>query len=322
MKLEQNDEALLFSTTKIPDIFFSEYISQASGDFIKVYLYILFLSKYGKDIKINDLAKKLSLTFPVIQEALKFWEELGVITKKGTGFIINNLQEIELNKLYKPNMSLSSEDIEKNEKNKTRSKLVETINNQFFQGIMSPSWYADIDLWFKKYEFDEQVMLALFNYCYGRSALHRNYVQVVAEAWSKSNVKTFSDLEVYYQKQEVTQKIEKAVQKKLGILRPLNEYEKAYIHKWTVDYEYPLDIIEIALKKSTSKANITFDYLDKVITDWHDRELKTTDDIQNHLVAFKAQEKKKKEFEKKVKSGDFEQRTYTNFDNLYANNQG
>ncbi len=86
MKLEQNDESLLFATTKIPDIFFSEYLSQASGDFIKVYLYILFLSKYGKDIKINDLAKKLSLAFPTIQEALKFWEELGVITKKGTRF--------------------------------------------------------------------------------------------------------------------------------------------------------------------------------------------------------------------------------------------
>ena len=114
MKLEQNDESLLFSTTKIPDIFFSEYLSQASGDFIKVYLYILFLSKYGKDIKINDLAKKLSLSFPIIQEALKFWEELGVITKKGTGFIINNLQEIELHKLYKPNVSLSADDIEKN----------------------------------------------------------------------------------------------------------------------------------------------------------------------------------------------------------------
>ena len=25
---------------------------------------------------------------------------------------------------------------------------------------MSPSWYNDIDLWFKKYEFDEQVMIA------------------------------------------------------------------------------------------------------------------------------------------------------------------
>ena len=321
MKLEQNDEALLFSTTKIPDIFFSEYLSGASGDFIKVYLYILFLSKYGKDIKINDLAKKLGLAFPIIQEALKYWEDIGVITKKGTGFIINNLQEIELHKLYKPNVSLSVEDIERNEKNQTRARLVETINNSYFQGIMSPSWYADIDLWFKKYGFDEQVMLALFSYCYKRSALHRNYVQVVAEAWAKSDIKTFSDLENYSIRQENIQKIEKAIQKKLGISRPLTEYEKAYIQKWNVDFDYSLDIIEIALKKTTSKSTLSFDYLDKIISNWHDRELKTSDDVQNYLAEFKAQTKRNKELEKKVKYNNFEQRSYDNLDSLYANSQ-
>jgi len=322
MKLEQNDEALLFSTTKIPDIFFSEYISEASGDFIKVYLYLLFLSKYGKDIKINDLSKKLNIAFPIIQEALKFWENLGVITKKGTGFIINNLQELELHRLYKPNISLSAEEIERNEKNQTRARLVETINNSYFQGIMSPAWYADIDLWFNKYGFDEQVMLALFNYCYQRAALHRNYVQVVAEAWAKSNVKTFSDLEIYDQKKQKSVQIEKAIQKKLGLSRPFTEYEKAYIQKWTIDFGYTLDIIEIALKKTTSKSNISFDYLDKIISDWHDRNLKTSDDVQNFLVQFKEQMKNKKEFEKKVKYNNFEQRSYNNFDNLYANSQG
>jgi len=322
MKLEQNDEALLFSTTKIPDIFFSEYISEASGDFIKVYLYLLFLSKYGKDIKINDLSKKLNIAFPIIQEALKFWENLGVITKKGTGFIINNLQELELHRLYKPNISLSAEEIERNEKNQTRARLVETINNSYFQGIMSPAWYADIDLWFNKYGFDEQVMLALFNYCYQRAALHRNYVQVVAEAWAKSNVKTFSDLEIYDQKKQKSVQIEKAIQKKLGLSRPFTEYEKAYIQKWTIDFGYTLDIIEIALKKTTSKSNISFDYLDKTITDWHDRSLKTSDDVQNYQIAYKTQMKNNKELEKKVKYNNFEQRSYNNFDSLYANNQG
>ena len=67
---------------------------------------------------------------------------------------------------------------------------------------MSPSWYSDIDLWFNKYGFDEQVMLALFRYCFERSALHRNYIQTVADAWNKNNIHTFSDLDLYYQKQE------------------------------------------------------------------------------------------------------------------------
>ena len=42
MKLEQNDKSMLFSNTEIPDVFFSEYLSSANGDYIKVYLYILF----------------------------------------------------------------------------------------------------------------------------------------------------------------------------------------------------------------------------------------------------------------------------------------
>ena len=63
MKLEQNDLPMLFSSTELPDVFFTEYLSQASGDYIKIYLYIVFLSKYGKDVKINDLSKKLNIDF-------------------------------------------------------------------------------------------------------------------------------------------------------------------------------------------------------------------------------------------------------------------
>ena len=57
MRLEPHDKSMLFSSTDIPDVFFTEYLSSANGDYIKVYLYILFLSKYDKDIKINDLSK-------------------------------------------------------------------------------------------------------------------------------------------------------------------------------------------------------------------------------------------------------------------------
>ena len=87
MKLEQADISSLFSNTEIPDIFFTEYLSEAGGDHIKVYLYMLFLSKYDKDIKINDMSKKLVLPLKVIQDSVKYWEEKGVITKKNTGYI-------------------------------------------------------------------------------------------------------------------------------------------------------------------------------------------------------------------------------------------
>lgn len=319
MKLEQNDLPMLFSSTELPDVFFTEYLSQASGDYIKIYLYIVFLSKYGKDVKINDLSKKLNIDFKTIQEGIKYWEDNGVITKKNTGYIINNLQEIELHKLYKPKVALSAESIKQTAQNQYRAKAIENINNLFFQGIMSPSWYSDIDLWFKKYSFDEEVMIALFQYCYNRSALHRNYIQTVAEAWFKSNVKTFSDLDSLFEKQEKLNALYKSIAKKLGYARPLTEYEKGYIEKWTIEYAFDLNIIEIALKKTTAKTNPNFDYLDKLLSDWHDRGFKTVEEIEKFLSEFKQKNKDIKKLEKNTGYNNYEQRKYDNLNSLYAN---
>ena len=141
MKLEQKEPSLILSETSIPDVFFTEYLSQASGDYIKVYLYLYFLSKYNKDVRINDLVKKLELPLKVIQDALKYWENLGLLIRKNQGFILSDIKEIEINKLYKPKITISPEHIKEVSENKSRAKAIETINNEFFQGVMSPSWY-------------------------------------------------------------------------------------------------------------------------------------------------------------------------------------
>ena len=319
MKLEQSDILPLFSNTEIPDIFFSEYLSQASGDYIKVYLYMLFLSKYDKDIKINDLSKKLVLPLKVIQDAVKYWEEQEVITKKNTGYIVNNLQEIELHKLYKPKTALSAEQIQKSAENQQRAKAIEHINSKYFSGLMPTTWYPDIELWFKKYNFDEEVMIALFGYCFDRSALHKAYIQRVAETWNKNNIKTFNDLDTYYEKQEKVKTIANTISKKLGLNRQLTEYEYAYIETWLNEFGYSLDIIEIALKKTTSKANPNFDYLNKLLSDWHDRGFKTSSEIQTFLQDMKQKNKNIQTMEKKTGYNRYEQREYDNLNSLYAN---
>lgn len=319
MKLEQNDIPFLFSSTSLPDVFFTEYLSYADGNYVKIYLYMLFLAKYGKDIKVNDLAKKLQLPLKTIQEGIKFWEEQQIISKKNTGYIINNLQEIELHKLYNPKITSSPEELEKTAKNQYRSKAIENINNEFFQGIMSPSWYSDIDLWFKKYSFDEEVMIALFRYCFNRSALHRNYIQTVAEAWSQNNIKTFNDLELYSEKQEKLKSLENTISKKLNLNRALTQYEEGYISRWNIEYGFNLDIIELALKKTTSKSNISFDYIDKILTDWHDRKLKTPAEVNSYLLETKNKNQNIKKLEKQTGYTNYEQRERSNWDNFYAN---
>ena len=100
----------------------------------------------------------------------------------------------------------------------------------------------------------------------------------------------------------------------------LTQYEEAYIEKWVVDFGYSLDVIELALKKTTSKSSFSFDYIDKIVSDWKEHHLKTASDVQKFLEDMKNKPKAIKELEKKSYQ-NYEQRSYDNLDSLYANVQ-
>ena len=320
MRLEKSEKHMVFNTTEIPDIFFSEYLGNMPGEYLKIYLYISFLSKYSKEVKVNDLSKNLSLPVNVINEGMKYLEEKKLILRKPQGFIILDIQENMLNELYKPNIKTSPEKIEENTQNKERIQLVEYLNNKYFQGVMGPTWYQDIDTWFEKYQFTKEVMIALFDYCFKKSALHRNYISTVAEAWGLNNIKDLGDLENYYIKQDKLMKINKTIAKKLGRYNGLNQYEEAYVEKWVNEYKYDMNIIEIALKRTTFKANASFEYINSIIKDWNERNLRTPAEVNEFLEKRKELNKNKKELEKKVKKETFDQREYNNLSFLYANN--
>ena len=186
MKIEAKEDFGLFSSTEIPDIFFSDYLGLASGDAVKVYLYLSFLAKNGKEVNINEVSKLLSISYDIVNQSIKYWEEQGLLIKTPDGYILANLKEIALGKLYSPKVTANPEKIEKSEKNKVKTLCIKSINDQFFSGTMNPTWYTDIDLWFDKYGFDEQVMLALFAHCTSKTGnLNRNYIQAVAERMGK-----------------------------------------------------------------------------------------------------------------------------------------
>ena len=319
MKLEHNDKPMMFSLTDIPDIFLAEYMGNMQGDYVKIYLYLVFLSKYKCEININDLSKKIALPINTINEGMKYLEKEGFILRKNTGFIITDLQEKTLNDLYTLKIKSTEEQMEQNAKNRERLELIEYLNNTYFQGVMGPTWYSDIDTWFEKYEFDEQVMINLFNYCYSKSALHRNYVQAVAEAWALNKIKNLDDLENYYTKQEKLMKIKKEIAKKLGKRSGLTQYEEAYIETWVNEYNYDLPIIEIALKRTTLTSNPNFEYINNMIKDWNERNLRTTFQVNEFLEKRKQQNKDIKNLKNQVKKESFEQRNYSDLSFLYAN---
>lgn len=319
-------KSILYSDTLIPDIFITEYMPMMSADSLKVYVYCLFLSKYGKNASMDEFAKNLGMETDKVKEAISNLENLGVLTWKMDGIVLHDLKEKEIKKLYRLKSTSSPEEAANNfDKNKKRNEIIYTINNSFFQGVMSPSWYTDIDAWFDRYKFDEDVMLALFQHCFDHKGLVKAYIEKVAESWKSRNIRNSFDLDNYSIEYKKFKDVRLAIIKKLKLGRNLTEYEDAYVEKWVMDYKYNFDIIELALRKTTSKTNPNFNYINSIITNWYTNGLKTKEEIQLYEANRKKNSAKPAVVQNTVSNvpqkGNFEQRKYDEgfLDSLYEN---
>ena len=314
-------KSILFSDTLVPDIFVSEYMPSMDGNCVKVYLHCLFLSKYNKPISTEELSKKLGMDADTIKQAFTYLESVGILSWQEDHIVLADLKEKEVNKMYRlKTTSTPGEAALSTERNKRRNEIIYAINNTFFQGVMSPSWYTDIDAWFDRYRFDEDVMYTLFQHCYEHKGLSKNYIVKVADSWHSKNIRNAFDLDNYSIEYQRFKDIRIKIIKKLKLDRNLTEYEAEYVEKWVMDYKYEFDIIELALKKTTGKTNPSIKYIDAIISEWHKNNLRTKEEI----IAYE-RNRKQSMAKKPAKQGavpqkaNYEQRKYDKdyFDSLY-----
>lgn len=323
MKYVEKDKIEL-SDVLIPDLFISNYMAGLDEHSLKIYLYMKFAAKNNMDIKDEEIAKKIGISKVEYEKAIKVLETEDLIVKLEDGYRLVDIKEQELNKTYIPKLK-PKVDGRKTAIEKKRIAAASAINETFFQGIMTLGWYVDISTLFEKYVFDEDVMIALFQYCQERNALRKNYVFKVAETWYKGNVKTFEQLENYLEEQDKMNKIKSKIKRVLRLTRNLTEYEEEYINKWINEYKYEFEVIELALKKTVQKmTNPTINYTNGIISNWHDKGFKTVQDIveENNKVTKQMVSKSiadSKKVNSNLKHKNYEQRQYEDLESFYDN---
>lgn len=314
----------LYSDTPVPDVFVTEYLPSMECTHVKVYLYCLFLSKHHKQAAAEELSKKLEMEPEKVKEALTCLENLGVISRRDHNSIVMvDLKEKEIRKLYRPKLTSSPEEAAfTSERNKKRNRVISAINNTFFQGVMSPSWYTDIDAWFDKYQFDEDVMYALFQHCYDHRGLAKQYLIKVADNWHSKEIRNSFDLDRYFMEYQKLKEVKTRILRKLKSGRNLTEDEEEYIEKWVMQFQYGLEIISLAFKEAVGRKN-PFKSVHDILRAWYEKGLKTEEEVQAYL-ATRNQPRSDTRGAAKATSvpqhGNFEQRKYDKeyFDKLYS----
>lgn len=70
-----------YQTTTIANIFFTDYMPKANGEFVKIYLYLLYcLQSQVANLSIGKIAEALDYTEKDVTRALKFWEKESLLS--------------------------------------------------------------------------------------------------------------------------------------------------------------------------------------------------------------------------------------------------
>lgn len=130
------------------------------------------------------------------------------------------------------------------EKIETIKSCIEKINQIYFCGVMSLSWYSDIDKMFNVYGFSREVIEALFKYCNDKNKLNNNYVLTVAESWHNSKIKTNEDLKEFLENKKAKNIIDSRIE---NIIKNMINYN--------IDIETISKITEISIEEITEIKN-------------------------------------------------------------------
>ncbi len=186
------------------------------------------------------------------------------------------------------------------------------IAERYIKRPLTTTEIETIFFWYDSLQFSVDLIDYLIEYCVNRGHTGIHYMDKVALGWAEIDIRTVAQAK---KSANLHSRANYAVIKALGIKgRNLVELETTMIQKWTEGYAFSLDIVEEACARTISATHQpSFEYTDRILTNWHSAGVKSMDDIQKLDESYQQNKKVSVSKEKQVannKFNNFVQRSY------------
>ena len=328
------------SMTVISNQFIDMYFPIAPSEAIKIYLLLLRYAGASQSITLDMLSKKANETEETVYSSLSYWEQCGLLhLTKDQGQRILSMQLLPLSQQPSPSPkpSLSQHQKEESTSNTFSHSLPEKHSVAPAQMEHHPSAQAlsqlvfvtetyfgrplthtDTNTLFYIYDslkFSYELLEYLIEYCAEIDKKNLRYLEKVAIAWYESGITTVEQAKASTKNYNKTYN---SIMKSFGLSgRNFGRVEMDFIDKWTNNYGFPLSIILEACDRTLKAIHQpSFQYADRILSDWHKSGAKTMEEItklDSVHNSTKKQERKTTTVQKTSapnKFHNFEQRSY------------
>ena len=249
--------------TTVSDDFIENYMVAANGDYVKIYLYLLYCVKSDKMLSVSSLADLFQCTENDIKRALKYWESKSLLS-------IEEFFEEEIAPVVPvsvPEKQSYSAGEMKQLKNQEEIRLLLVACEAYLQKQLTRTDIETLLYFYEQLHFSTDLIEYLVQYSVSKNKKSFRYMEAVAIEWHKKGIKTIEEakLDSKPYAQECYQ-----VLKALGINNhdPL-PLEVDFVDRWMKEYGFTIDIILEACNRTIMQIHKpSFEYADGILKSW------------------------------------------------------
>lgn len=318
-RIKSNNEDL--GQTLVENLFISHYMPFAPANHVKVYLLGL---KYSQShvnnmLSTETVAKTLGLSTDEVNSAWRYWSEQGIVrlypyAHAGVegGFTVEylSIKEIVLNIREKKESTgkYSPERIINARGNQNVREMFDCFRKLFGRELSPNELFVFLD-WMDDYNFPSDVIKLLVEDCVARDKKDMPYLKQVAKNWYDAGIDSVEKAVQYNSRhKEKWQKYNKVLNF-LRIGRQPTSAEEEMLQKWFYTFAYSEDIVLKACELTAKTLKPSFNYIDKILSEWHEKGLSTLQEVDAHLAKTPKEDKKPVK-NQKPSFNNFTNRTY------------
>ena len=281
-KIEPVTEPYL-QNTEVENIFINEYMTAASGDYVKVYLLALMCAQMGIETDNTQIARQCGLTEDVVNAAWAYWEAQGAVQKEYVSEDDRLSYRIEFVRLKaelygtkKSSSAAAAAPGEREIKNMNAlfsDKEIKSMYRSIEKLISRPlggKEPTEILSWITDFGASPEVIVYGYSYCVRvRKKDSAGYVGRLVRDWTERGFHDVGAVEAYLQDMDARYFQYRRVLKALGMSRNATEHERVIMDKWFDEMNYTIDRVLEACSKTSGIPNPNINYVNKILENWY-----------------------------------------------------
>lgn len=129
-----------------------------------------------------------------------------------------------------------------------------------------------------------EITIMLVEYCSSVGKFTPRCLKDTALSWYESEIKTIEQAEEYIAVQRERYGIEYQLKKLFELNSALSKQQKDYIHIWTEKLGFDIDMLDEAYQATLNGAGkLSFQYMNKILSDWYDKGIKTREQLAKNV---------------------------------------